>query len=566
MSHQEQASVPTTVILPDQAELISPSPDAGTIRIRLDATEVRIFDTMLAAADAFSSGSMQLPLPLLSTKPPQTVEIRVAGGWVRDKVLGINGYDIDIAIDCLTGLEFATLVQEYLQKCDPTEKTKKIGVIAANPSQSKHLETATMKVHGIEVDFCNLRAHELYESDSRIPTTSFGTPKEDAERRDFTINSLFFNIRTKQVEDWTQRGLQDLNQGILVTPLDPVTTFQDDPLRVLRGIRFAIRFDFHLHQDLEAACRSPAIHQALKVKVSRERVGKELEGMLSGKGAKPHQALDLIGRLDLAHCLFIIPDLAITGTVLGHPFDEDTHALLKRGWEESRRLLVLLEESVLSSHAETVASSTFAIASSTVDRRLLALAVFLMPFRHLLYMDQKMKQHSVVEFMMRDGIKFKNKDVQDMSTVMDAVDKFSALLQKVHSAAKCAMDAHKPAVCRLEAGLLLRSTKDLWITCLLAATVQHPEYLEVSQRVYSDIVAKDLDGCWKTKPLLDGKAVIQALGLPGGPAVGEYLEVQIRWMLMHPSGTKEECTKHLIEYKEDRESQHKKMKIESSSQ
>jgi hypothetical protein len=106
--------------------------------------------------------------------------------------------------------------------------------------------------------------------------------------------------------------------------------------------------------------------------------------------------------------------------------------------------------------------------------------------------------------MMRDGIKFKNKDVQDMNTIMAAVDKFSAMLQKVHSAAKCAMDAHKPAVCRLDAGLLLRSTKDLWITCLLAATVQHPEYLEVSQLVYSDIVAKDLDGYWKTKPLLDG--------------------------------------------------------------
>jgi hypothetical protein len=104
MSHPEQASVPTIVILPDQANLTSTtttsspsSTEEGNICIQLDATEVRIFDTMLAAAGAFASGTMQQRLP---NKVPQNVEIRVAGGWVRDKkVLGINGYDIDTAID-----------------------------------------------------------------------------------------------------------------------------------------------------------------------------------------------------------------------------------------------------------------------------------------------------------------------------------------------------------------------------------------------------------------------------------------------------------------------------------
>ena len=83
------------------------------------------------------------------------------------------------------------------KKKKSNNKQPKIGVIGANPSQSKHLETATMNIHGIDVDFVNLRAEEVYEANSRIPTSQtrmFGTPLEDALRRDFTINSLFYNI------------------------------------------------------------------------------------------------------------------------------------------------------------------------------------------------------------------------------------------------------------------------------------------------------------------------------------------------------------------------------------
>ena len=81
-----------------------------------------------------------------------------------------------------------------------------------------------------------MRAEEIYQENSRIPTVQMGTPFQDAQRRDFTVNALFYNLKTKQVEDWTQRGMQDLRQRRLVTPLDAKTTFEDDPLRVLRAI------------------------------------------------------------------------------------------------------------------------------------------------------------------------------------------------------------------------------------------------------------------------------------------------------------------------------------------
>lgn len=101
-----------------------------------------------------------------------------------------------------------------------------IGVIAANPDQSKHLETATLRVHGEKLDCVNLRS-EHYSDESRIPVIEMGTPLQDAERRDFTINSLFYNLNTGQVEDFTGKGLRDLEAGIIRTPLDPRTTFLD---------------------------------------------------------------------------------------------------------------------------------------------------------------------------------------------------------------------------------------------------------------------------------------------------------------------------------------------------
>ena len=114
--------------------------------------------------------------------------LRVAGGWVRDKLLGLESNDIDVALDKCLGAEFAAKVNEYLTS--KGEDVSGVGVIQSNPEQSKHLETATMKVRDVWLDFVNLRS-ESYADESRIPTMSFGTPLEDAMRRDLTINALY---------------------------------------------------------------------------------------------------------------------------------------------------------------------------------------------------------------------------------------------------------------------------------------------------------------------------------------------------------------------------------------
>lgn len=275
----------------------------------------------------------------LAHPPPDgealTCEARIAGGWVRDKLLERPSHDLDVSLSTLTGHTFALFLRAYLDT--DAFKTSalasdmlgaagqergtmsQIGKIAANPEQSKNLETATARVLNFELDFVNLRKEE-YQGTSRIPVMSFGTPLEDALRRDITVNTLFYNVHTGLVEDWTQQGLPDIQEGIVRTPMDPAETFSDDPLRILRCIRFASRFVYTIHPSIRACLRgeaygtttaeeatrtSAALRESLLSKVSRERFGIEIEKML--QGPDPLRALQLISELGLYDIVFLPP-------------------------------------------------------------------------------------------------------------------------------------------------------------------------------------------------------------------------------------------------------------------
>ncbi|KAL0315627.1 UNVERIFIED_CONTAM: CCA tRNA nucleotidyltransferase, mitochondrial [Sesamum radiatum] len=235
---------------------ITPASIDAKDKIDLTEKEKLIFDCLLQVVQHFN-------LP---------TQIRVAGGWVRDKLLGKECHDIDIAVDDMSGVQFCEKVNEYLQSIG--KKTHDIGVSLRNPDQSKHLETAVVKLFDVSVDVVNLRSED-YSENSRIPTMRFGTAEDDAYRRDLTINSLFYNINTSSVEDLTGRGIADLKSGKIVTPLPPKQTFLDDPLRVLRAIRFGARFGFVLDEELKVAAANIDVKAALEVKISRERIGKE---------------------------------------------------------------------------------------------------------------------------------------------------------------------------------------------------------------------------------------------------------------------------------------------------
>ncbi len=219
---------------------------------------------------------------------PQPVVLRWAGGWVRDKLLGSASHDIDVAINAMTGGQFTAHLREHCQKPDVIAAhglaDGDIGsphTVARQPDKSKHLETAILRLFGLDLDFVNLRK-ETYADDSRNPQMEFGTPEEDALRRDATINALFYNLNTEEVEDFTG-GLADMEKRIIRTPLEPLQTFKDDPLRVLRLVRFSSRLDFSIHEGTRRFMADEGVLEALKIKISRERVGQELEKMLQGR-------------------------------------------------------------------------------------------------------------------------------------------------------------------------------------------------------------------------------------------------------------------------------------------
>lgn len=238
------------------------------------------------------------------------VILRWAGGWVRDKLLGRPSHDIDVAINSMTGEVFGNELRRFCEHPENVARHNlqpddvgRLHKIAKNPEKSKQLETATVKLFGLDVDFVNLRT-EKYTEDSRNPQVEFGTAEEDALRRDATVNALFYNIHTGVVEDFVG-GVPDMEAGIIRTPMDPFQTFMDDPLRVLRLVRFASRLGFTIAPSTKEFMGDARVLEALRAKISRERVGTEVEKML--KGEHPRDAVRLIEQLGLYHTVFTDP-------------------------------------------------------------------------------------------------------------------------------------------------------------------------------------------------------------------------------------------------------------------
>ena len=314
--------------------LVQEIEDDSTPPATLELTPVEITLTRLLLDVAeyidhnLTSSSSEAAVKLPKELEDEKIVLRFTGGWVRDKLLGVGSHDVDVAIDKMTGYQFGLRLKEYLeipgnaekyglegvattdkanQKAGMGNKSMTVGglhKIEANPEKSKHLETVTTKILGLDVDLVNLRK-ETYTDDSRNPQMEFGTPEEDALRRDATVNAMFYNLNTSQVEDFTGLGQSDLQKKIIRTPLEPYQTFKDDPLRVLRLIRFASRLSYTIESTAQAAMRNPEIKDSLRRKISRERVGIEIEKML--KGPDPHEALRLIFHLDLYETIFSDP-------------------------------------------------------------------------------------------------------------------------------------------------------------------------------------------------------------------------------------------------------------------
>ncbi len=191
----------------------------------------------------------------------------VIGGYVRDCFLGKPNDDIDIVVEG-SGIRLAEAVA---QKCH------------ARVSVFRNFGTAMLKYRGMEVEFVGARK-ESYNRDSRKPIVEDGTLEEDQLRRDFTINAMAFSL---QADDYGALvdpfgGIRDLAAGIIRTPLEPEQTYSDDPLRMLRAIRFAARLSTPEHRFTivpESIAAMKAMADRMQI-LSKERIVEELNKML----------------------------------------------------------------------------------------------------------------------------------------------------------------------------------------------------------------------------------------------------------------------------------------------
>lgn len=245
-------------------------------QIPLQENESAIFDFMRKARDRFAPG----------------ISLRVAGGWVRDKLLGKNSDDIDVAVSGGDGVALANAMAAYGRETDPSRTGKAYELSLEKGGDSSGLRVGAIEIDGIKIDFVPMRT-EKYSSESRIPSIApTDDHRQDAVRRDLTINAMYYNIDTGEIED-PSGGMRDLENKVLKTPTDPMSTLLEDPLRAIRALRFMSKMDgFQLDPALEEALAHPDIHQAWLRKVAPERVRKELEGI--AKGGNPADAFKVM--------------------------------------------------------------------------------------------------------------------------------------------------------------------------------------------------------------------------------------------------------------------------------
>ena len=186
----------------------------------------------------------------------------VIGGFVRDAFLGRPSKDIDIVVEG-SGIALA----------------KRVGkIVGSKVAVYSNFGTAMLHYKGVEVEFVGARK-ESYDRNSRKPVVEDGTLEEDQQRRDFTVNALALSLQREDYGSLVDPfgGIRDLHNGLLRTPLDPDTTYSDDPLRMIRAIRFATQLSFTMvPESFEAIKRNK---ERLDI-LSLERINEELNKIL----------------------------------------------------------------------------------------------------------------------------------------------------------------------------------------------------------------------------------------------------------------------------------------------
>lgn len=419
----------------------------------------------------------------------------LAGGYVRDELLGRQSKDIDITVASLDGgIKLAKYVSE------------KLGI--REPVIFPTFGTAKIQLKsGVEVEFVQTR-NEEYVKGSRKPRTSFGTIYEDVERRDFTVNSLLKDMTTGKVLDLTGKGLQDLKDGIIRTPLDPRVTFSEDPLRMLRAVRFATTYNFKLASDIMPTIKDQA-HELQSI--SNERVRDELNKIL--KANKPSRGLEMLK--DSGLLKQFIPELIeLTGLQQGKFHKADA-------WQHTMDVLDLTQPKLMNRLAALLHDVGKPQTRSVTDTG-----------------DVHFYEHEKVSGKIARNI---------LTRLKYSTDEVETVVKLVSSHMKASQTSQWPnaAVRRYirDMGDVLPEMLDL----AMADRRSHsPEYANIqSLEAFIERIKQLQKEAPTIKLPITGHEVMQTLNLKPGPAVGEAITFLTEQMFENPNMTKDDAIRLL---------------------
>ena len=438
--------------------------------------------------------------------------VYAVGGCCRDELLGHQIKDVDLAVDLpCGGIRFA----EWLWRN---------GHSTGEPVTYPAYGTAMLRLRKFpddEIELVQTRKEKYTVRTRRNPETVFGTLEDDCLRRDLTINSLYFDISHERLVDITGRGADDIRRQIIRTPTDPDITYDDDPLRILRCIRFAGRYGWEIDPyTLAAMCRNA---DRLSI-VTVERMRVEFEKMLTC--GHPVMALELLRTTGAMRC--VVPELCDTfdmtqnhyhfGTVWEHTLKvvqgvgndlalrvaallHDIGKVKCREVAEDGRVTFLTHELVSGKMA------------GEILRRLKFSRDFIAEVQFLVSHHMDFKSHG------DNAERLKSKKLRKFQRMCQSKERFEKIL--------CLIDADN------------RAHAQVYCMPGQAAAI----------RARSEAMEKEGSAMFGYELPFDGNEIMELKGLEPGPKVRDCVDYLWKLAFANPLRPREEFVKHLIGYK-----------------
>ena len=458
---------------------------------------------------------------------PNNSTFRVAGGWVRDKILSIPNDDIDITIDNISGQEY---IKSLSQLNSDTSKIYK--VIKNTNEKSANLQTATINLFGKDIDIVNLRK-ETYNQNSRVPIITKGTPEEDALRRDITINCLFYNINKKCVEDFTNQGLKDLEQGIINMPKDAKISFSEDPLRVLRIIRFATRFGFKLTDNI---LDNLEIKDEFKNIISRQRIEKELSKMMENK--------------NYFASIYILYKYKYLEYILNVEEFLNKNDLSNKSLINSAVNLILIK-SYIDKNIDY-----FKLKDENINNfKVLNYSCLLLPYKNIQISEGKNKSTILSKIIATKKLFLPKSETNEIIFNIEGQIELMNLMKKpkqeiferynisqflIKFKYKNLLNLIELAICEEYLNNIFKNNENDYIIeeidDILIKSISE-KYMEIVEYIKKE----KLENIENIKPLLDGKEIIKLLNIKDGKQIKKYINLILKEQINNPNITKEDC-------------------------